>query len=441
MRIPRLDFGVGAVGGRIYAIGGYSGSTLASVEEYDPLTNTWRNRAPMPTPRARLVVAVVGDQIYAIGGVQVQGPNFGAYSFANELYDPSTDTWEQRAPLPMDPPFNQFFANAAIGGAAVGDRIYVVVFNTQTESLTATYEYDPALDTWDTERSPVPFSYTRFAATSTAGKLFVAAIGDAPSGGRFEGGAPVGEYDPQTDIWVIRPSTVAARRGFGLGSIEGKPVAVGGVEIAGLEPEETFWTAVGTVEILDPITGNWNPAAPLLTPRHSPAVATVGGAVYVLGGGLTASNDSLANPTVPLAAVEAATFAAGPTPGDCVPGTTTLCIDDQPGDRRFEVEVAFETVQSGGFAGDANAIPLAPLGLAQGGIFYFSNPANPELLIKVINACVPPFDRYWVFFSATTNLGLTIAVTDTAKDLTKTYTNVDLSPAQPVQDTDAFPCD
>jgi N-acetylneuraminic acid mutarotase len=192
MRIPRLDFGVGAVGGRIYAIGGYSGSTLASVEEYDPLTNTWRNRAPMPTPRARLVVAVVGDQIYAIGGVQVQGPNFGAFSFANELYDPSTDTWEQRAPLPMDPPFNQSFANAAIGGAAVGDRIYVVVFNTQTESLTATYEYDPALDTWDTERSPVPFSYTRFAATSTAGKLFVAAIGDAPSGGRYEGGAPVG---------------------------------------------------------------------------------------------------------------------------------------------------------------------------------------------------------------------------------------------------------
>ncbi|MGD0978070.1 MAG: kelch repeat-containing protein [Candidatus Bathyarchaeia archaeon] len=53
------------VEGKIYAIGGYKqGSlTLNTNEEYDPVTNTWTTRAPMPTARMEFGIAVWQDKI------------------------------------------------------------------------------------------------------------------------------------------------------------------------------------------------------------------------------------------------------------------------------------------------------------------------------------------------------------------------------------------
>ena len=50
---------------------------------------------------------------------------------------------------------------------------------------------------------------------------------------------------------------------------------------------------------------------------------------------------------------------------------------------------------------------------ARAGLFWFFNENNIEMLIKVLNACVPPFDRYWTFYAATTNVEFTVTVTDT----------------------------
>ena len=52
-----------APNGKIYAIGGYNPDEsghgyLATVEEYDPETDTWTARAPMPTPRYGLAAAI-----------------------------------------------------------------------------------------------------------------------------------------------------------------------------------------------------------------------------------------------------------------------------------------------------------------------------------------------------------------------------------------------
>lgn len=69
--------------------------------------------------------------------------------------------------------------------------------------------------------------------------------------------------------------------------------------------------------------------------------------------------------------------------------------------------------------------------------FYFTNPNNAELLIKVLNACALN-NRYWTFFAATTNVQFRITVTDTLRGVTKTYTNPLGNPAAPVQDTTAF---
>ncbi len=69
--------------------------------------------------------------------------------------------------------------------------------------------------------------------------------------------------------------------------------------------------------------------------------------------------------------------------------------------------------------------------------FYFNNPANSEVLLKVLNACALN-NRYWTFFAATTNVQFEITVTDLQRGVTKTYSNPLGNAAAPVQDTNAF---
>ncbi|HEV3459185.1 MAG TPA: trypsin-like peptidase domain-containing protein [Thermoanaerobaculia bacterium] len=127
------------------------------------------------------------------------------------------------------------------------------------------------------------------------------------------------------------------------------------------------------------------------------------------------------------------------SPGACVPDATTLCIDRNPGDRRFKVKVSFATVQGGGLSGSGNAIPLSSLGLNEGGMFWFFAANNPEMLVKIIDGCGLN-SHFWVFYAATTNVGFTLSVTDTVALNQQIYANQDQGAAVPVQDTAALPC-
>jgi len=127
--------------------------------------------------------------------------------------------------------------------------------------------------------------------------------------------------------------------------------------------------------------------------------------------------------------------ATASTPGDttpCVPGHNTLCLGDGG---RFKAEVTWASQTSG--SSNAVAVPLASA--PQSGLFYFVDPSNIEMLVKVLNACVPALgNHYWVFFAATTNVQFTLTVTDTHNGQVKTYSNALNHAASPVQDTNAF---
>lgn len=115
-------------------------------------------------------------------------------------------------------------------------------------------------------------------------------------------------------------------------------------------------------------------------------------------------------------------------PTDCVPDATTLCLNGG----RFQVEADWATTQ--GTTGPAMALPLTD----DTGGFWFFNEQNYELLIKVLNACGPPFERYWVFAGGLTNVEVDITVTDTETGQVNPYRNPQETPFQPIQDTDAF---
>jgi len=115
--------------------------------------------------------------------------------------------------------------------------------------------------------------------------------------------------------------------------------------------------------------------------------------------------------------------------GACVPGTNALCLTGG----RFEASVDWHTATATG-SGFAVPLPAAP----QSGLFYFFDPTNIEMLIKVLNACVPPFNHYWVFFAATTNVEFAVVVADTQTGKTVAYFNPLNRSAPPVQDINAF---
>jgi FG-GAP repeat len=120
----------------------------------------------------------------------------------------------------------------------------------------------------------------------------------------------------------------------------------------------------------------------------------------------------------------------------CRASDTTLCLDDQPGDQRWQIGATFATGASGG---PAHTIELAGLGVAHGGLFWFFDGTNPEVLLKVLDGCAVN-QHFWVFSSATTNVGFTVTVTDTRGGRAKVYTNQNGTAAKPIQDTGAFAC-
>lgn len=268
MPTPRLEAGAAVVNGKVYVVGGFSGSALTTTEEYDPATDTWAPKANMPTARRSPVVVTVNDKIYAIGGMNYVEINQVTYSYATEEFDPSTNTWTSKAPMPARNSVNPILGNRFIAGTAVNGKIYITVFNNGgAPPISSTFEYDPMTNTWDTTKSPVPFGNAQYTVASLSGKLY------ALTSGSFA------EYTPVTNAWVIRPSPPQTPTQMRLVAVptKNKLYAIGGYSASDVHD---------TVQEYDPASNIWTTQVSVPVPRHSTTTAEVGGKVYVFGGSL-----------------------------------------------------------------------------------------------------------------------------------------------------------
>ncbi len=98
---------------------------------------------------------------------------------------------------------------------------------------------------------------------------------------------------------------------------------------------------------------------------------------------------------------------------------------------RFRVELVWTDFEGG--------TGLGQLGVRteDSAVFYFFNPQNWEVLVKVLDGCAFN-DRMWVFAAATTDLEYALTVTDTETGAVKRYTNPLGTPSPAVTDTGAF---
>ncbi len=185
----RYSLSVVAVNGKLYAIGGYLVSANHTNEEYDPLTNTWTTKAPIPTPReyGLSAVAVWQNQIYVLGGWSSWEPQ----PTANEIYDPITDSWKAKSPVPT--PRNGYSA------CTVGNKIYVIGggwaifdrnFNCRVEFYHYIDVYDPATDSWSIRYLPSTVRLVSCQSVAFEDKIYILSKN------------LIQVYYPSSDVWL-----------------------------------------------------------------------------------------------------------------------------------------------------------------------------------------------------------------------------------------------
>ena len=134
-----------AVGGKIYAIGGQVNHDIDPFDvdfayEYDPVTDSWTEKASMPIPRSHMEPGtfVVDGKIILVGGKD------GSFTCSDRVssYDPLTDTWAELFTVPD--------CLLAPSGKVIDDQIYVShgglvnVFDPQTTMRKRNFPRNPS---------------------------------------------------------------------------------------------------------------------------------------------------------------------------------------------------------------------------------------------------------------------------------------------------------
>ncbi len=120
---------------------------------------------------------------------------------------------------------------------------------------------------------------------------------------------------------------------------------------------------------------------------------------------------------------------SGAGPGSCMTTSTQMCLNEG----RFAVTVNW--VKPDGVPGVGSVVSA---GTDDSGLFYFFNSTNWEMLVKVLDNCAGPTNRFWVFAAASTTVQYTLRVTDTATGQVREYFNPQGNRAAAIADTQAF---
>ena len=401
-----------AIGGRLYVFGGFTNEALEatpSVERYDPASDTWERRAPMPVAVTHAGTARVGDAVWLVGGFR--GDNPGPVTDVVQVYDAAADEWSFGPPLPaarasgalvrlggrlhyfgglknrnrdvadhyvldLDAPEAGWTEAAPLPdafnhhvGVALDGRIYAVGgqhrHNQTREFLQTLYAYDPARDTWERRADlPHPRSHTEPGTFVHRGRIYVVGgLAEAPDA------APavdhVTAYDPTADAWTAEPPLPAKLIGPAARVLSGQlVVSHGGLvqnyyaqDKAYARPAPTggadrlaFWP--GRIELSVP-AGGWGLATAVIGTLGAEAPYSVGPKglpawIEVLSGASGVTDASGRDVGVEVSAV-------GLEPGTYTGSLTAQALGTTAS---LEVVLHVEAVGGGGAVGEAGVVTV-----------------------------------------------------------------------------------
>jgi hypothetical protein len=266
-----------AVGGKIYAIGGFEGGVVhyenrhietkpyASDinERYDPAKDTWVTLESMPTARAYFGIVAYQGKIYCIGG----GTMEDVFNVV-EVYDVVTDSWSTKTSLPVSEKFIQ--------AHVVDGKIFVV-------TQQAVYVYDPIDDFW-AKKTSIPIQGTRVFSAVVDNKIIIV---DQQSKENYDSRfstwtmrvmMKVMIYNPTIDVWS--EGQTSPMYTVNTSSNTSMPIAAG-VTTGVYAPQKIY--AVGISDyVYDPVEDTWSTVTGIATPDTYSSVAVVDDILYVI---------------------------------------------------------------------------------------------------------------------------------------------------------------
>jgi N-acetylneuraminic acid mutarotase len=296
--------------------------------------SAWTRAAPMPNPRGQLAGVVIDGLVYAIGG-QLGHDSVPLDVALSHRYDPASDRWSERAPLPHP------VSHAEPSTGAVDGRILVVGGRNNRDPrenpkglLASVLLYDPPTNTWiSLDELPHPLS----------GPAAVMLGSDLVVSGGGQGAAELPSTEtwalPFRDAWRPRPQM---------------PEPLGEVA-AGVVGKHLYVVGEGTpvTQRYDLSRAAWTPAGQIAVrpfPGHHHASEVVDGRLYLFGGFDAAGRTQIYDPAVnrwrlgasmPFAAASSASavingkvYLAGGIVGD---STTSQAAEYDPATDRWRI--------------------------------------------------------------------------------------------------------
>ena len=182
-----------SVGTKIYTFGGFVEQNRCPHSKcfvYDTATDQWASIAPISRPRGAMSAIVLDGKIHLLGGRDVRSVEW------HEVYDPATDKYSDRASMRGSTGTQPFVGQRDHMGVAVVDgKIHAIAgrmdsydFNTSLNAV-----YDPKTDGWSF-RAPLPTARSGPSCVYINGKIIV--FGGEATGRVFGTNEA---YDPKTD--------------------------------------------------------------------------------------------------------------------------------------------------------------------------------------------------------------------------------------------------
>jgi N-acetylneuraminic acid mutarotase len=319
-------FGV-AVGGKLYAFGGFDATRLpvytptARASVFDPVSDRWTALAPLPAQNAtgrgglsHAGVATDGRDIFFAGGYTANAAGSGQIFGTVEVYryTVASNTYTRLPDLPQ--------IRAAGAMVYLDGRLHFLggtnrARDRETPEHWALDLSDPAAG-W-VARAPLPNPRNHLASAVLDGRIYVAGGQhgqDAASSTQSE----LDVYDPVADRWTTRAPLPSALSHITATVLDGQLLVLGG--------ETSYNHSTATAYAYDPQANTWTALSPLPAPRFAGVTATINTTVYYAGGSFTTTTYK-GTPRV----VVPPTASTGPSTATTRGSTTTTGTATQPG--------------------------------------------------------------------------------------------------------------
>jgi N-acetylneuraminic acid mutarotase len=264
------------VQGKVYAIGGSSSlGATGKIEEYDPATDSWKEKAATIGSHTTVAAVTLGNKIYILKDSTNSTMSLTAY-------DPVTESLVPKAPLSRN--IFWFGACAAngkmyvIGGASGSSNFSRTDYGsgeiTATTSASSysnsTYEYDTLQDSWQ-EKTAMPLAISHLSLASMNGKIF--AVGGHDGEYIY---SSVYVFDIAQNSWSKVKPLPLYRWGVTAVALNGHLIALGGVNVNNYVSPMIF--------DYDPAEDSWSTRTPLSAARLQFGACALDASIFIAGG-------------------------------------------------------------------------------------------------------------------------------------------------------------